>query len=293
MRLLSFGEILFDVYADSEHLGGAPLNLAAHAALQGADSYLFSAVGNDSLGKKAIDELEKFGVKTEYINVLSNKETGKCIITLNESAIPSYNLLKNVAYDYIPNMDFNKTDTFDVFAFGTLALREENNIKTVANLLTKNNYSEIYTDLNIRAPFYSEKSISFCLKNATIVKISDEELPLVTDVVFSKELNIENAAHSLSKKFTQIKLIIITCGEKGSYAFDCIKKESYFSGAKPAQVVSTVGAGDSFGATFLVQYFKNKGIQESLDAASKISAFVVSKQGAVPIEMSDFLKQIQ
>ena len=49
MKLLSFGEVLWDVYPDARFIGGAPMNVAAHMAKQGHDSYLLSAVGNDEL----------------------------------------------------------------------------------------------------------------------------------------------------------------------------------------------------------------------------------------------------
>lgn len=46
MKILSFGEIIWDVYSPVERtLGGAPLNFAAYAAMAGADVYLASAVG--------------------------------------------------------------------------------------------------------------------------------------------------------------------------------------------------------------------------------------------------------
>ena len=35
---------------------------------------------------------------------------------------------------------------------------------------------DIFVDMNIRPPFYSDESILFALSNATLLKISDEEL---------------------------------------------------------------------------------------------------------------------
>ena len=55
MKLLSFGEILFDVFTDNSHIGGAPLNFAAHAAKQGADAWIVSAVGNLKIVKSSSD----------------------------------------------------------------------------------------------------------------------------------------------------------------------------------------------------------------------------------------------
>ena len=43
MKLLSFGEVLFDVFLKKHCLGGAPLNLAAHITAQGCESAILSS----------------------------------------------------------------------------------------------------------------------------------------------------------------------------------------------------------------------------------------------------------
>ena len=47
-------------------------------------------------------------------------------------------------------------------------------------------------------------------------------------------------------------------------------------------VVSTVGAGDSFGAAFLVSYLRSGDIDAALQKAVEVSAFVVAHKEAVP-----------
>ena len=42
MKILAFGEIIWDILPSGEVLGGAPLNFAAHAAIAGAEAYLLS-----------------------------------------------------------------------------------------------------------------------------------------------------------------------------------------------------------------------------------------------------------
>ena len=66
--ILTFGEIIWDVYPDKKLIGGAGLNFAAHCAKSGTKSYMISAVGNDELGFDAITYAEDFGVTPELIN---------------------------------------------------------------------------------------------------------------------------------------------------------------------------------------------------------------------------------
>ena len=53
MRIVSIGEILWDVIGQAEHLGGAPLNFAAHAHKLGHEVFLVSAVGDDERGRSS------------------------------------------------------------------------------------------------------------------------------------------------------------------------------------------------------------------------------------------------
>ncbi len=290
MKLLSFGEVLFDVFPDGERLGGAPLNLAAHAAIQGAEAFLLSAVGRDLLGKRARREVQALGVNTDYVVSLDDKGTGRCIVTLDENAVPSYDLLSDVAYDYIPSPDFK--EKFDIFCFGTLALRSEYNLVTVKKVIESKSCEQIYCDLNIRAPFSTERAVRFCLENANFVKISDEELPFVTRVVLGKEMGVSEAINALCERFKQIKILIITLGADGSVAYDAESHSLFRSPAHPTNVVSTVGAGDSFGATFITQFFSGKGIDECLRLASAVSSFVVSQKGAVPDGINEFIEKM-
>lgn len=288
MKLLSFGEVLFDIDGRDACIGGAPLNLAAHLTLQGWETCIVSAVGDDELGKRAISEIEKIGIGTSYINILPDRETGKCIVTLDENSVPTYDLLTDMAYDHIkyPKLD----GKFDILAFGTLALRMEPNTEVIKRIIQSNSFAEIYTDLNIRMPFCCERNILFCLENATILKISDEELPYVSEAVFGKSYACGEICPLFSDKFPQLKIIIITAGDKGAYAYICGDKRLCFCEAERVNVVSTVGAGDSFGAAFLAKYFTGADIQACLEFASGISAFVVSNKGAIPDGMKEYIR---
>lgn len=280
MRLLSFGEIIWDVFPDAAHIGGAPLNFAAHTVLQGGKASLLSAVGNNTLGKNATEKISDLGIGTEYIFTDAELPTGMCRVTLDKNGVPSYDLLDNTAYDRIPCPD--AISSLDVLAFGTLALRHEFNRESVKKLLAEHTWREVFCDLNIRAPFFSDESIRLCLENASIVKISDEELSTVTLSALGKTLSVSDAARELALKYTQIKVVIITLGAKGAYAYDAQSGNEFECGVADYPVVSTVGAGDSFGAAFLYWYLSGKDIPACLGIASRVSGFVVSREGAVP-----------
>lgn len=276
MKILSFGEIIWDVYENESFIGGAPLNLAAHCSKQGADSFMLSSVGNDDLGKDALEIVKNFNVNIDFVTINEEKETGKCIVTLNENGVPSYNVLTDVSYDYIKSPDNINELQFDFFCFGTLALRSRENLETVKSILKNGNIKKVYCDINIRPPFFSENVILFALQNSNILKISDEELHFVTDVCGLKNLE------DIAEKYSNLEFILLTQGENGATVYDCKNKKTYTRTAPKVEVKSTVGAGDSFGATFICEFFKTNDIEKSLKKATEISAFVVSKKEAIP-----------
>ena len=280
MKLLSFGEVIWDIYPDKRCLGGAPLNFTAHFVKQGGDAFILSSLGNDELGTEALKTISNWKVNSEYVSVLNDKETGKCLVSLDERGVPSYNIVPKSAYDYI-DCSF-VSDGFDALYFGTLALRNEHNRQELIGLIKNHSFKEIFADVNLRKPYISRESLMLCMENATVLKISDEELPEFSKVVFEKEYGCEDIVNEISKVFQKIKLIIITMGRKGSFAYDCLNKKSFCCDAEKVKIASTVGAGDSFSAAFLYKYMSGFDIDSCLKTASKISAYVVSKTEAVP-----------
>ncbi|MBR2860246.1 MAG: hypothetical protein IKB86_00170 [Clostridia bacterium] len=281
MKLLSFGEILWDVYPDAKYLGGASLNFGAHVAKQGGEAYMLSALGNDGLGAEALAVTQEWGLNVKYVSLSNEHQTGACVVTLDEKGIPSYDLLDNVAYDFIESPKVFE-EKFNAFYFGTLALRHEHNRAQIEKIIKNNTFNEIFVDINIRKPYATGEAMKLAFNTATIIKISDEELPFVQDVLFGTSYETIEAAKEIAKAFKNLRIIIITLGSEGSVAYDCKKDVLYSIKAQKVKVASTVGAGDSFSATFLNKFLSGNSIEDCLKSATKVSAFVVSKTDAVP-----------
>ncbi|MBO4429460.1 MAG: hypothetical protein J5832_05855, partial [Clostridia bacterium] len=206
--------------------------------------------------------------------------TGKCLVTLDGGGKPSYDLLGDVAYDHIAGDPAG--ETFDALYFGTLALRGGENMRSLEKIIKNNVFGEIFVDVNIRPPFYSRESILFALDHATVIKISDEELPIVTREMFGAEPPFSDAAKMIAERFKNVKMIVITRGERGAFAYDARSKRTYYADAEKVDVVSTVGAGDSFSAAFMYSYLSGESVETCLSRAGKLAALVVSHADAIP-----------
>ena len=54
LKAVSFGEILYDIFPNSEKIGGAPLNVASRLSTNGIDTTMISSVGQDEKGKNLL-----------------------------------------------------------------------------------------------------------------------------------------------------------------------------------------------------------------------------------------------
>lgn len=284
MKILSFGEILFDVFGRDSKIGGAPFNFSAHAARAGAHAYLMSAVGTDALGDEAIQKVVHHRVDSTYISRSKRYGTGVCQVTLDANGIPRYDLVAPAAYDDIAYDDSLQKESFDGIYFGTLALRYEHN-RAVLEKVLRTHSGEVLVDVNVRLPFCDREALLYAVEHATLIKISDEELPFVMRTLFSlTDCDLPAAAKRIVQQFPKIKLVLITRGAEGSVAYDARSGDLFSCPAEQTEAVSTVGAGDSFAATFMVHYMNGTSIPACLQHASKVSAFVVSQTEAIPEE---------
>ena len=285
--VLVFGEIIWDVYPHKSCIGGAPLNFAAHFVREGGRAALLSAVGRDHLAAPALEFLQNNGVDTRFISAV-DYPTGRCDVTLSAAGIPSYFVVPDVAYDHIPaDPSLPATaaaEGYDLLYFGTLAQRGESRLALEA-LLRKGAFREIFCDVNLRPDCYDAGSVANCLEQATILKISDEEEPLLRAIAgyLPEDRAVEDAPDALFARYGQLNAVVLTCGERGASLYRRGEAPLHIP-ATPATVVSTVGAGDSFGAAFLYHTLSGNDPLCSLQAAADRAAFVVAHADAVPAE---------
>ena len=280
MKLLSFGEILFDVFGDTATLGGAPLNVAAHYRQLGGESSIISAVGNDELGERALDEIENLDVDSSMIEMLDGTPTGRADITLHGKDA-TYEFNYPAAWDRI-EVDEDALERYadgSILCFGTLALRSTASFMALEDVLGTTSPEEVFVDINIRKDFYSDGILGFCLDNATILKVNADEVGIITDLVGIDEDT--EALFSWLQEYTAVERLIVTRGKDGS---DLHTSEGLIhEGCSEVKVVDTVGAGDSLSAAYLFFRFE-KGLSdaEALHKATAVADFVVQNKGAIP-----------
>lgn len=286
MKVICFGEILYDVFPSYEVLGGAPLNCAIHLSRLGNESCIVSAVSDDERGERAIAEISENGLSTAFISRVGHP-TGVAMITERDGNA-DYEFNSPAAWDLIlvteRDLDALREKGIDALVFGTLSLRCEENRKTLEKLMALKPRHILY-DVNIRKEFYSLPLIKRSISLSTIVKMNEKEQALLSRLFEVDESVLHE--HLLSS-FKGLEMVMITKGEEGIVLYsresECRKK------AKRAEFVDSVGAGDSVTAAFLHFYLKGCSLQETLSKCAELASVVVSSKGAVSKYPEGFLE---
>lgn len=278
MKVLCFGEILWDVFANEKKIGGAPLNFAAHLVKNGVDAAIYSAVGQDELGQEAMQIVKHLGIDTSRVATVP-RETGVCLVTLKDGT-PDYNIKLGTAMDHIPY--FQPWQPVDGLYFGTLAQRSNGSAQTLAALLEWGGFRQVFVDINIRQQYYTPEILDRSIRSATILKLSREEMGVLKETGIADARDGESLAKELKAKYPKLEIIIITLDCDGAYVYDCKTKRHHYAPKPNCKVVSTVGGGDSFSATFFASVLKGESVESALTKASRVSQFVVTQMGAIP-----------
>lgn len=293
--IVGMGEALWDCLPEGRKLGGAPANFAYHVSQFGLNSCVVSAVGPDLLGREIQDIFTE--KKLPWILPTVEYTTGTVQVTLDCNGIPQYTIKENVAWDNIPFTPALQELARETTAvcWGSLAQRNEVSRNTINKFIDSMPQSEDVLkvfDINLRQGFYTKAIIEESFQRCNILKINDEELVAISrlfgpvDEDGSKLKNLqsidfETKCKALLSQYN-LKMLILTCGVNGSYVFTPDGEVSYQDTPK-VKVADTVGAGDSFTATFVSSLLLGKTVKEAHERAVKVSAFVCTQNGAMPI----------
>jgi len=285
MRIVSVGEILWDVIGDREYLGGAPLNFAAHARQLGHEVFLLSAVGEDERGRRALDCLEERGISPEFVQVLRGKNTGIADVELDADGKPMFRIVRPAAYDFVDLSAAQLRRIAELLPqwiyFGTLYHMSGQAMASTLKLLEAAPFARRFYDINLRDGNWSLTVVEQLSAQANVVKLSDSEAEFLDAAVNAggQGSSVEHFCRRWSQQYG-CETMCVTFGERG-----CAVSHHGEYGEVPGfkvEVADTVGAGDAFAAAFL------HGIEQGWDArligrfANAVGALVASRAGATP-----------
>jgi fructokinase len=286
--ILALGEVLWDLLPAGKQLGGAPANFAYHAAQLGADARIVSAVGNDDLGREILQRLAGQGLDASLVAVDRAHPTGVVTVTLDLRGQPSYTIEQDVAWDFIPTTPplLDLAARADCVCFGTLAQRSPVSRATIRQVVAAvPDHAVRILDVNFRQHYYTPEIVRDSLAAASVLKINDEELPRLFELLGSPTV--------LFTDFENIRVIATTHGAAGASLWSRDGTQVRHPGHYAGPVADTIGAGDAFTAALAVGLLNRLPLARINDNANRLAAHVCTQPGATPPLPPDLLRALQ
>ena len=291
-KILAIGEILVEIVALEKGDGfRAPINLVGpfpsgapaifidQAARLGHPCALISAVGDDDFGKLNVDRLRADGVDVSGIAIDPRGTTGSAFVRYREDGSRSF--VFNIANSACGRLFSTKETAALIRNAGHLhitgtSLYSQSVIgMTLAALRAiKARGGTVSFDPNLRPEMFRspevDEAFAEILQNSDLLLASGAELYL-----FANYAQPEDAAQELLKK--GVGAIVWKRGDKGASYFDADERLDM----PPFDVVELdpTGAGDCFGAAFVVSWLRKGTPREALKLGCAAGAFAVTKTG--------------
>ena len=302
-EVVGIGELLWDILPSGPRLGGTVANFAVFSARLGNRAVLVSSVGDDDYGRIARGILAQPNLDLRQLQLSADHSTGTVEVTLSVDNQPSYSIPANVAWDFIrftPTLR-DAAPGANAVCFGTLGQRHEVSRSTIRGFVAATAPECVRVcDINIRMPDCTPEVLHWSMAHATIIKASDEELPLAFS--FLSELGLtrppvtitpETAARALLEYFPNCKLVATTLGAEGSLVTS--REGAFRHPGFPIKVVDTVGAGDAFTAGLLHAYLRGASLSQMAEVGNLCGSYVAGQPGATPLlsaELTDHIRAL-
>jgi len=286
--MVAIGETLWDLFPDAAVWGGAPANVACHVAGLGVATAMVSRVGSDDYGDRGLVNLAAHGVDCRFMQRDPDHTTGSVQVTLSAVGDASYVFAADTAWDQLawrPDLQALAT-TVAAVCFGTLGQRSQRSRETIRRFLSTARQAIKVFDVNLRQQFYSDEVIRDSLGLATVLKLNDEELPVVAAACGLACVDPVAVAEGLMAAYG-LQLVAVTRGAAGSLLVD--REQHSERAAEPSSVVDTVGAGDAFTAAVIVGLLAGQPLNQVHENAARLAAFVCGQRGATPIISERFM----
>ena len=301
--ILCCGEALIDMIPEPTvsggngfvpHAGGAVFNTAIALGRLGTKAGLLSGISSDTFGDVLMAGLTASQVETSAV-LRSDRPSTLAFVHLKDGHATYSFFDENTAGRMIAPQDLvSLKPAVSALFFGGISLAVEPCADTYAALLEREGAGRaVMMDPNIRPGFIGDEALyrarlDRMFAKADIVKVSDEDLKWVVP----QETDLAACAAQLLGQGPA--LVIVTRGGDGADGY-LASGEKISVSAERAEVVDTVGAGDTFNAGVLaalsargvltkskVRALSAEDVSAALAHGAKVAAVTVSRAGANP-----------
>ena len=300
MDILTIGEVLIDLTQTGRdekgipqfaaNPGGAPANLAVAASRLGAKTAFIGKVGADGFGRYLSDVLTQNGVDASGVAVDRQHPTTMAVVSVDASGERDFSFYRGANADVMLSSEDIPDAALEgakIVHFGSVSLTADPSRSATLDAVrrAKAMGKTITYDPNYRANLWPDQDTAVAQMKAPldlvdILKVSDEELPLLTGTT-----DCEAGTAQLARE--GIGLIFVTLGPDGVF-YRMGDKTGHVAGV-PCKVGDTNGAGDTFFGAALSKLCKEdlsalttEKLEEVLAFANRAASITTSRHGAIP-----------
>jgi len=252
------------------HGGGSAANVAAWAAAAGVEVTLVARVGDDALGRVALAELERGGVRLA-VTVDPERPTGTCIVLVHpdgeRTMVPDAGAGDALEIAELPPGGHLHLPGYALLREGSRAAARR------ALALARERGMTVSVDPSSAAPLAAAGARTFLewVDGAGLLLPNADEARVLTGLE-----DPEAAARALAGP----REVVVTLGAAGALWTD--GRDVARAAAEPATVVDSTGAGDAFAAGLLAARLAGADPAAALAAGCRLGALAVARAGARP-----------
>ena len=285
LRILSFGELLWDVFGEGEFLGGAPLNFSASAQRLGNTVALVSGVGADARGTLALQAMEALGLTTRFVQIAAGHDTGTAMVNIDQFGNATFVIKRPAAFDGVELSDslLSEIEEFHPgwIYFGTLTQANLSGEQKLQRCIAGIPEAKCFYDMNLREGHWDLALVQRLSRLASIIKLNEAEAETLFRLTCGAgQFSLEQFCRYWSSTYGG-EVICVTLGSRGCGVWEN-NVFRIFEGYS-VLVVDTVGAGDAFAAAFLHGHQLGWPIESTASFANALGAIVASRAGAIPV----------
>lgn len=251
--------------------GGKGANQAVAAARMGSKVTLVCKTGNDIFGQRSVEEFEKEGIVTNYIDKDAEKASGTALILVDANG-----------------------ENEIVVASGANEKLSETDVEAALHAITDTDVILLQLEIPVAIVLYAAKKGFELGKKVILNPAPAQKLPeelfgflyLITpneteaEILTGIKVTDRNSAAKAAEKLIAlgVKNAIITMGSEGAYFKNHVIE--MLVKAPKVHAIDTTAAGDVFNGVLAVGITSGKDWEESISIACKAAAISVTRMGA-------------
>lgn len=251
--------------------GGKGANQAVAAARLGGNVSLIAKVGDDMLGKQAIELFNKEGIDTTNVFTDIKHPSGVALINVDNKG-ENCIVVASGANAALVKEDI-ETATQKITNASIVLMQLETPISTIEYVaaLAKENGVKVVLNPAPAAALSDE-----LLQNINIITPNQHEAAMLTNTEVNDIASAKHAAKILQNK--GVETVIITLGADGALLYE---KDFFTEIASPVvKAVDTTAAGDVFNGALVVAISEGKSVRHAVEYACNAAAISVTRLGA-------------